>query len=36
MARQKLLGFISRQLVIGTVVTIVVIATGHLLSWLLG
>ena len=36
MARQKLLGFIGRQFVIGMVVTIVVIATGHLLSWLLG
>jgi hypothetical protein len=36
MARQKLLGFIVRQLVIGMVVTIVVIATGHLLSWLIG
>jgi hypothetical protein len=36
MARQRLLGFVGRQLVIGTVVTIVVIAIGHLLSWLIG
>jgi hypothetical protein len=36
MAGQKLLRIVARQLVIGTVVTVVVIATGHLVSYLLG
>lgn len=32
----KLLKSLSRTLLIGTVVTVLVIATGHLVSWLLG
>jgi hypothetical protein len=36
MVGQKLLRTIARQLVIGTVVTVVVIAAGHLVSYLLG
>ena len=36
MAGQKLLRTVARQLVIGAVVTVVVIATGHLVSYLLG
>jgi hypothetical protein len=32
----KLLRFVARQLVIITVVTVLVIATGHLVSYLLG
>lgn len=32
----KLLKFLGRQLAIGTIVTVTVIATGHLASYLLG
>lgn len=32
----KLLKIVSRQIVLGTVVTVVVIATGHLVSYFLG
>ena len=32
----KSLGFIVRQIAIGTIVTVLVIATGHLVSYLLG
>jgi hypothetical protein len=36
MAGPKLLKVVARQLLVGAVVTVVVIATGHLLSYLLG
>lgn len=32
----KLLKIVSRQIVLGAVVTVVVIATGHLVSYFLG
>lgn len=32
----KLLKFLGRQVLIGIGVTVFVIATGHLVSWLLG
>lgn len=35
-AVMKLLKIVSRQIVLGTVVTVVVIATGHLVSYFLG
>ena len=36
MSLGKPLKILGRQLLVGTVVTAVVIATGHLVSWLIG
>jgi hypothetical protein len=32
----KSLKFVARQLAIGTVLTVLIVATGHAVSWLLG